>query len=680
MFSKYQDDKGYDCWLRFGDYGALPSAQEYKKCCTVIVAPAGGVVMDTAVKELSGAIREMFSINPAVVAATPEGPHISLGIMSSLREAGGEPLREGSYAVKLNDGAVAIMGGDENGVLYGVYYFLRQIGCGKSLKEIETAAQSANRLRIIEQWDNSGGDIERGYAGASIFYRDGKIADDLTRIRDYARLLASVGINGIVINNTNVDDTECRYVTDDFLKDVTRLANVFTKYGIKLFLSVGFDAPVRLGDLKTADPLDEHVADWWKKTADRIYRYIPDFGGFNVKADSENRPGPLTYGRNHVEGANMLARALKPHGGILMWRCFVYDCHTDWRDRKLDRARAACDIFKPMDGKFEDNVILQIKNGPMDFQIREAVSPLFGALEKTNVLLELQITQEYTGQQKHLCYLPTMWKEVLDFEVCKSGRDVTVAGVADGSAFHRNLGGMVGIPNIGDDLFWTGHPLAQSNLYGFGRLAWDPYLSAEEIAQEWTKLTLGHEQKILSTVVPILLNSRRVYEDYTSPLGVGWMVTPNTHYGPNVDGYEYSMWGTYHYADLRGIGVDRTVATGTGFAGQYRPEIAERYENIQDCPDDLLLFFHHVPYTHVLHSGKTVIQHIYDSHFEGVEIVKRMIKQWESLEGLLDGSVYRRTEERLHIQLKDSVEWRDEINTYFYRKSGIGDIKGRKIY
>src|SRR5690606_20931534 len=336
----------------------------------------------------------------------------------------------------------------------------------------------------------------------------------------------------------------------------------------------------------------------------------PDFGGFVVKADSENRPGPFTYGRDHADGANMLATALQPYGGLVLWRCFVYDCHQDWRDRSTDRARAAYDHFKPLDGRFMDNVILQIKNGPMDFQVREPVSPLFGAMPNTNAVMEFQITQEYTGQQRHVCYLIPQWKEVLDFDTKVKGDGSTVKEIAAGNIHPYKYSGIAAVTNIGDDDNWTGHHLAQANLYGYGRLLWNPELSSEEIAAEWAQLTFSSSTDVQQLLIDFLMESWSIYEKYTSPLGVGWMVTPHYHYGPDIDGYEYSKWGTYHFADNKGIGVNRTVASGTGYTSQYEPEHAARYESLDTCPDELLLFFHHVPYTHVLHSGKTVIQHI----------------------------------------------------------------------
>lgn len=405
----------------------------------------------------------------------------------------------------------------------------------------------------------------------------------------------------------------------EFLPDVAKLAAIFRAYAIKLFLSVNYASTIEIGGLSSADPLDSDVREWWMTAASEIYAEIPDFGGFLVKADSENRPGPFTYGRDHADGANMLAEALKPHGGIVIWRCFVYNCKQDWRDRTTDRARAAYDHFQPLDGRFMDNVILQVKNGPIDFQVREPVSPLLGAMPKTNQVIEFQIAQEYTGQQRHVCYLIPQWKKIIDFDTQLQGEGTTIQRIVEGDVHGNPYSGFAAVSNIGNDTNWTGHLLAQANLYGYGRLAWNPELSAEEIAMEWITLTFGTNELLVQTILDILMNSWEIYESYTAPLGVGFMVNPDHHYGPNVDGYEYSMWGTYHFADCYGVGVDRTTATGTGYTSQYARINMEMYESLESCPDELLLFFHHVLYTHVLHSGKTVIQHIYDTHFEGAE-------------------------------------------------------------
>lgn len=532
---------------------------------------------------------------------------------------------------------------------------------------------------MINQWDNMDGSVERGYAGESIFYEDNRVTSNLQRIQDYARLLASSGINAIAINNVNVHRVESRLLTE-FLPDVAKLAAIFRSYAIKLFLSINYASTIELGGLLTADPLDSNVREWWSAAASEIYAAIPDFGGFLVKADSENLPGPFTYGRDHADGANMLAEALKPHGGIVIWRCFVYNCKQDWRDRTTDRARAAYDHFQPLDGRFMDNVILQVKNGPIDFQVREPVSPLLGAMPKTNQVIEFQIAQEYTYQQRHVCYLIPQWKKIMNFDTQLQGEGTTVQRIVEGDVHGNPYSGFAAVSNIGNDRNWTGHLLAQANLFGYGRLAWNPELSAEKIAVEWITLTFGNNELLLQTILDILMNSWEIYESYTAPLGVGFMVNPDHHYGPNVDGYEYSMWGTYHFADSYGIGVDRTTATGTGYTSQYALINMELYESLESCPDELLLFFHHVPYTHVLHSGKTVIQHIYDTHFEGAKRAAGLLDAWKLVKGHMDELAYQHVANRLEEQAEHAKEWRDRINTYFLRKSGIADQWGRTIY
>ena len=353
-----------------------------------------------------------------------------------------------------------------------------------------------------------------------------------SRISDYARLMASVGLNAVVLNNVNVHKIESNLITKTFLPKVAKVADIFRKYGIKTFLSVNYCSTIEIGNMDTADPLDAGVQNWWKEKAREIYNYIPDFGGFLVKADSEFRPGPFSYGRNHAEGANMLAAALEPYSGLVIWRCFVYNCTQDWRDRITDRANSAYDNFMPLDGLFADNVLLQIKNGPMDFQVREPVSPLLGGLKKTNFVLEFQITQEYTGQQKHLCYLAPLWKEVFDFDTYRDGAGSTVANLLTGAASHGRMSGITAVTNIGNDMNWTGHDLAQANYFSFGRQAWNPALTPEEIAHEWVILTFGNNPALLDTLPNMLLESHGIYESYTSPLGIGWMVNVSHHYGP----------------------------------------------------------------------------------------------------------------------------------------------------
>lgn len=572
--------------------------------------------------------------------------------------------REGRTTVTASGGA---------GLLHGFFHVVR-LGAAAFEGSCERRShRPALAQRMLDHWDNVAvhpvmGQVERGYAGGSLFWADGRARGDLERVRAYARLLASCGINAVAVNNVNVHSVEACLLTER-IGEVARIAGVFRKYGIRTHLSVTFAAPMVLGGLATADPLDEGVRAWWAGATARVYEAIPDFGGYVVKADSEGQPGPFAYGRTHADGANMLAAALEPYGGTVHWRAFVYNHRQDWRDRSTDRARAAYDHFVPLDGEFAANAVLQVKHGPMDFQVREPVSPLIGAMPGTRLAVELQATQEYTGQQRHVCWLGPMWSEVLRFrpeEAC------TVGELA--------RGGLVAVSNVGDDPFWTGHPLAQANLYTFGRLAWQPDADPLEILDEWIRLAFGAETEAAAGVRAVMEGSWRTYEKYTAPLGVGFMVQPGHHYGPSVDGYEYSPWGTYHFADRDGIGVDRSAATGTGYAAQYAKAWAEMYESVESCPDELLLFFHHVPYGHVLHSGKTVIQHIYDTHFEGVEEVEEAREAWASLEGLVDAEHHSRVAERFEEQLRSAREWRDQVNSYFFRKSGVPDAQGRRIY
>lgn len=597
--------------------------------------------------------------------------------------------KEGFFLAE-REGVLTLSAVDENGLLYGVFHLLRLIAMERPLKGIRQLSNPDNPLRMYDHWDNMDGSIERGYSGESFFFRQDEILVD-QRTRDYARLVSSVGINGVVINNVNVKQAATWLITERYFTKLAALSEIFADYGIRLYLSLNFAAPMELGGPDSADPLDPRVRKWWQDKMEEVFTNIPNLGGFLVKADSEGRPGPFTYGRTQAEGANMLADMVKPYGGLIIWRCFVYNCTQDWRDYRTDRARAGYDNFIAQDGDYRDNVILQIKNGPMDFQIREPVSPLLGGLKKTNQMLEVQVAQEYTGQQIDVCYLVPLFREVLDFRTyCNGGSggdghsDVTgscdtVADIISGRTYGNVNTGFAAVCNTGNNMNWTGNDLAAANFYGFGRLAFSSALSAEEIAEEWIRLSLSNEAEVVEKVKKILLDSRAVYEKYTSPLGIGWMVSPNTHYGCSVDGYEYSRWGTYHRADHLGLGVDRS-SRGTGYAQQYHEPNASMYDHRETCPEELLLFFHHVPYTYRLRSGKTLIQHIYDTHFEGVEEVKEMIGLWESLEGKIPESAYRTVRERFDRQLYNAEEWRDQVNSYFYRKSGIGDEKGRKIY
>lgn len=681
-------EESYRCWLQYRFVQDTQRFYQYRKWVSNIVVARETEIINSAARELQDALKSMLNLKPSIWRhpfhqqpflflgsyedINPENHGISASLLNRLDDEG--------YLLKTVNNQILVIGKTDRGTLYATFHLLRLLQCEQPIDSLEITDSPKNQLRMINQWDNMDGSIERGYSGNSIFFRDNDFVDDLTRVKNYARFLASVGINAISINNVNVWNLETRLITKEFLPKVKEVAEIFKSYAITVFLSINFASPIELGGLSTADPLDRDVQKWWENKAKEIYQYIPDFGGFVVKADSEGRPGPFTYHRSHAEGANVLARALKPYNGKVIWRCFVYNYLQDWRDRSTDRAKAAYDHFGPLDGQFLDNVILQIKNGPMDFQVREPVSPLLGAMKKTNQMIEFQITQEYTGQQIDVCYLVPQWKEVFDFDTYAQGESSTVKSIVNGSLYNCKYSGVAGVSNIGDDVNWTGHALAQANLYGFGRLIWNPDLSTEQITKEWIYLTFGIHQQVVEPIKWILLHSWETYENYTAPLGVGWMVNPNHHYGPNVDGYEYSKWGTYHFADRDGIGVDRTVETGTGYTAQYFSPRSEIYNSLECCPDELLLFFHHVPYSHQLKSGKTVIQHIYDTHFEGVETVKLFIKLWDSLEGKIDNGIFQNVKERLKRQLENAIEWRDQINTYFYRKSGVPDEKNRMIY
>ncbi len=587
-----------------------------------------------------------------------------------------ESLPEEGYEIIAGEGKVDILGGSLAGVLYGIFDAQRQLITTQTVKSVSEAPVCP--LRMMNHWDNMDGSIERGYAGMSFFFDRGEIlCDDRTRF--YARLCASVGINASVINNVNVKGDATELITDRYLGKLRELSDCLASYGVKLYICVNFAASIELGGCETADPLAEDVIAFWEKTAALVYDRIPALGGFLVKADSEGRPGPYTYGRTQADGANMLARSIKPYGGRLIWRCFVYNCSQDWRDTGTDRACAAYDYFKPLDGCFDDNVILQIKNGPMDFQVREPVSPLFCGLKATNVMLEVQAAQEYTGQQKHVCFLVPMWKDVLRFHTYAYPENDRVRDIISGVHSKNTNCGFAAVTNTGNDENWTGSDLAAANWYGFGRLAWNPSLSAEQIAEEWAGLTFGDDREVVSVIVKVLLASYSIYERYTVPLGIGWMCNPNYHYGPNVDGYEYDRWGTYHRASHRAIGVDRS-SRGTGYAQQYSEPLAKMYDDPATTPQELLLFFHRLPYDYVLPCGSTLIQYIYDTHFEAVDELLALIESVVTVQGLIPEKEYTRIMERFAMQLASAKEWRDRINTYFCRMSGIGDAKHRAIY
>lgn len=593
-----------------------------------------------------------------------------------------------AYEIRENE----IIGASSVGLLYGFYAYLRLKLTGAKLSEKSSPNQA---LRMINHWDQVDGTIERGYAGESIFFGrfgsndntdTGSFAvkdigtdifrNDFTRLEMYARFLASIGINAISLNNVNVRALGTNLIISPYIEKVGEIASLFATFGLKTFLAINWAAPKLIGGLKTSDPLDEKVSEWWQQTIDHIYNVIPDFGGFVVKADSEGEPGPYQYGRNHADGANMLAKPFEKYGGLVIWRTFVYNSQTDWRNRKNDRAKAAYENFMPLDGDFADNVILQIKFGPIDFGVREPLMPLFGALKKTNQLMEFQITAEYLGHQIDLNYVLPQWLEMIHFDNYGQPKDTISANspIATNSGF-------VAIGNVGMDENWCGNKLAQANFYGFGRMCWNNDLTAAKILQEWIALTFPEvKEEVRKEIFELMIDSNRTYELYNAPLGVGSMMLPHYHYGPSINGYEYDRWGAYHFADRKGLGIDRTSTTGTGYASLYAPEVAKIFEDKSQTPDEILLFFHYVEYGQLLKSGKTLIQTIYDQHFEGFERVESHLRSWQALIGEIDELTYNNVLERLKLQLENARNWRDQVNTYFYRMSGIPDEKGREIY
>ena len=609
-----------------------------------------GVFMNAWLRSLPSSVPEDLS-SPSAIARFEldkvfPGIPVSLLLSSGMGDA---------YHIDRAENGWAITGG-ETGLLYGAYRLILDHISGSGFP-LAISSSPRFAFRMIDCWDNMDGSVERGYSGRSLFFEDGRFSYDPVRIRELARLFASCGLNVLCINNVNVHEPAQRLL-EDLLPDAAALADLFRPFGIRLMFSVDFSRPIHHG-VGTADPLDPAVQAWWRDTASRVYSAIPDLAGFLVKADSEGRPGPFSYGRNHADGANMLADAVRPYSGTVVWRCFVYNCRQDWRDTHTDRPKAAFEHYAYLDGQFRDNVILQVKHGPFDFQVREPVSPLFFAMKNTSLAMELQLAQEYTGHQIDIYTMIPMWKEL--FEELPSDAVMSLAAVS----------------NLGRDGNLTGHPLAAVNLYTFGLLAWDPSVDARSAVSRWISLTYGFSGDDLSSLTDILLCSRRVYEQYTAPLGIGWMVNPHDHYGPNPSGYEYDLWGTYHKADRNAIGIDRTDS-GTDYLGQYPESYQQKYKDPATCPDLLLLFYHRLPYSFRMSDGRTMIQRIYDDHFDGYENAVRMAEDIARL----PFPEPDRTEisRRMHLQIRNAKEWCDIINTFFHRLSGIDDERGRTIY
>ncbi|MBS1859205.1 MAG: glucosiduronase [Acidobacteria bacterium] len=673
-------ETGHAAWLRYAPVDEAAG----RSLPAVIVAAGDSPVVGSARAELIRGVKGLFGRTLRIAGGLPGESAILVGALSDLRKLAPQlaldaTLAPDAFWLKTVRSGTArylvIAGGSDRGALYGAFALLRRIATGEPVTELDQKQAPYAPARWVNEWDNLDGSIERGYGGRSIFWENGHARTDLTSVSDYARLLASVGINGCSINNVNADR---RVISPEYLPEVARIAAAMRPWGVRIAVSIDFGSPRTLGNLDTFDPLDARVIAWWKDTVNRLYSAVPDLGGIVIKADSEGRVGPSAYGRTHADAANVVAGALAPHGGLVFYRGFVYDHRMDWTNLKLDRARAADDNFRPLDGKFLDNVLIQIKHGPIDFQVREPASPLFGTLEKTNEAIELQITQEYFGQAQHLVYLVPYWKEALDFDLRAAAEPTPVKALAAGKTFHRPAGGFVGVANVGLDDNWAGNHNSMANLYGFGRLAWDPDMSARRIIDEWSKQTFGTDPKVVETVSAINLASWRAYEDYTGPLGLQTLTDiVGNHYGVAVEASERNGWGQWHRADEKGVGMDRTVATGTGYTGQYRSPVARMYESLATCPDELLLFFHHVPYTYKLHEGRTVIQYLYDAHYAGAEAVAGWVKQWQTMKGRVDDQRYADVLAQLEYQAGQAIVWRDAVNDWFHRASGIADAKGR---
>jgi len=548
---------------------------------------------------------------------------------------------------------------NDKGILYGVFHFIRLILMNENIDDLNIVEVPAIKYRILNHWDNLNRTVERGYAGFSIWDWH-KLPDYVDRrYIDYARANASIGINGTVLTNVNAN---ALVLTHQYLEKVAALANIFRNYGIKVYLTARFSAPKELGYLNTADPLNEEVQNWWNEKVKEIYSLIPDFGGFLVKANSEGQPGPQDYGRSHADGANMLARALKPYGGIVMWRAFVYDHNVP-----EDRAKQAYNEFVPLDGKFENNVLIQVKNGPIDFQPREPFHPLFGAMPNTPLMMEFQITQEYLGQGTHLVFLAKLYEEVLKSDTYAKGKGSLVAKVIDGSLHNYKITGIAGVSNIGTDINWTGHLFGQANWYSFGRLAWNPYLTSEQIADEWIKLTFGKNEKVYLTIMNIMLASYEIAVSYMTPLGLHHIMGMGHHYGPGpwVDKGRPDWTSVYyHRADEYGIGFDRTTK-GSNAVSQYYPPLNEIFNNPETCPEKYLLWFHHLNWDYKMKSGKTLWEEICYKYQHGCDSAIWMRKEWEKLKGLIDEERYNHVLMLLKIQEKEAKWWKDACLSYF---------------
>jgi alpha-glucuronidase len=669
------NEDGYDLWLRYRRLPSGPRVSEYHRALGRIVLETNSPTLDAARDELATAVLGLLGsalpVDPRVTAdgsiilGTPSASPIiaTLPLAAPLRAAGDDGFVLRAMIVN-GKRAIVVAANRDVGVLYGAFALLRRVQALETLDGLSVVSAPRIKLRMLDHWDNLDRSVERGYAGKSLWDWS-HLPDSLPdRYRDYARANASIGINAAALTNVNAN---AQVLTPQYLRKVAALARVFRPYGIRVFLTARFSAPIEIGGLTSADPVDSAVRAWWKAKTDEIYQYVPDFGGFVVKANSEGQPGPQDYNRTHADGANMLADAVAPHGGVVMWRGFVYSGEVS-----TDRIRQAYDEFKPLDGQFRENVFLQVKNGPLDFQPREPFSPLFGALAKTPIALELQITKEYLGQDTHLVYLAPLFKEVLDADTYAKGRGSTVGKVIDGSLMGFTRTAIAGVANIGDDRNWTGSQFNQANWYAFGRLAWDHTLTPATIADEWIRMTFSNDPRVVSTIRSMMLMSREAVVNYMTPLGIVHIMANGHHYGPGpwaVLPRADQTPGYFHRADTVGIGFDRT-ATGSNAVAQYFSPLRELYAS-DSVPEKYLLFFHHVPWTHRMKSGRILWDELARHYQEGVDSVRSMRRKWETVRPAIDAERFAETRDFLRIQEREAMWWRDAVLQYFQTFSGL---------
>jgi len=678
------EEDGYRLWLRYEPIADPSRLAQARAICAAIFLPATTPRLQSARDELALGLRGLLSgdvrftdqiadatLAVGTVRATEPG---TLPLTDTQLDDDGAPtfslswMTTDAFIIDRLSAAGrevhAIASFSDTGILYGVFDFLRRLQTGAPLDTIASGPRIG--LRMLDHWDNLDGSIERGYAGRSLWRWD-ELPDTVSpRIRDYARANASIGINAVALNNVNAS---AQILTAPYVKKVAAIADQLRIWGIRVFLSARFSAPIEIGGLATADPLDANVAGWWKAKAQEIYDLIPDFGGFLVKANSEGQPGPQDYGRTHAHGANVLADAVAAHGGMVIWRAFVYRA-----DVAEDRAKQAYLELAPLDGAFRPNVHLQVKNGPIDFQPREPFHPLFGAMPRTRLMLEVQLTQEYLGQGTHLAYLAPLFKEVLDADTHAAGPGTTVASIVDGSVMAKGMGhlfsGIAAVANTGDERTWCGHPFAQANWYAYGRLAWDHHFGADEIADEWIRQTFTSDERFVAPVREMMLSSREAVVDYMTPLGLHHIMAEGHHHGPgpwvDVKDAGRADWTSvyYHRADARGIGFDRT-ATGSDAVSLYRSPLREMYAGVDTCPENLLLWFHHVPWDHMMRSGRTLWDELCHRYSAGVDAVHRTQATWDALVAHVDSARHGHVRRLLAIQEQEARSWRNACLLYF---------------